>query len=221
MRAVQQRDAARAGHGHVCAVPADVAHAGNLRGFLRCVGYAILGTMLTGLPFVPAATTATASQHTPIFVYHFGWAAALLLTSAALFVAGRRVAGAAAALPAGARHAALRGQHDVRRPAARRSMALSARGCCATCACALETFAPATTWARWLSWQPTMSRRANWSARGTTLDVSPHSLPRLAHSPPEGTAKRQSCLSRYFFRMSSPLIWGLQAAGRDIYCSND
>jgi hypothetical protein len=47
-----------------------------------------------GLPFVPAATTATATAQTPIYVCQFAWMATLLASAAALLV----VAGAAALL---------------------------------------------------------------------------------------------------------------------------
>jgi hypothetical protein len=52
------------------------------------VGTAILTAVLGGLPFIPAATTARASRHAPIFVCHAGWLAALLVASAALLLTG-------------------------------------------------------------------------------------------------------------------------------------
>ncbi len=48
----------------------------------------VSNAMSAGLAFVPAAATATATTRTRVFVCNFAWLGALLLASAALFVAG-------------------------------------------------------------------------------------------------------------------------------------
>jgi hypothetical protein len=49
---------------------------------------AIFAAFKRGLPFVPAATVATASRTRPVYLCHFGWLATLLLATLALLVAG-------------------------------------------------------------------------------------------------------------------------------------
>jgi hypothetical protein len=49
---------------------------------------AIYDAVHAGLPFVPAATTVTASVPTPVYVCNFGWMATLLLAAAALAATG-------------------------------------------------------------------------------------------------------------------------------------
>jgi hypothetical protein len=56
--------------------------------FYSAVANGTAAAARAGLRFVPAATAATASVHTPIYVCRIGWAATLLLASAALLAAG-------------------------------------------------------------------------------------------------------------------------------------
>ncbi len=48
----------------------------------------ILVDVVPGLPFIPAATTATATKRWPVFVCNFAWLSVLLLASATLFATG-------------------------------------------------------------------------------------------------------------------------------------
>ncbi len=48
----------------------------------------IMAAVLRGLPFIPAATTATTSVHTPVYTCNWGWLATLLLAAGALFATG-------------------------------------------------------------------------------------------------------------------------------------
>jgi hypothetical protein len=48
----------------------------------------IRGAMIRGLPFIPAATTATTSVHTPVYACQWGWLATLLLAAGALSATG-------------------------------------------------------------------------------------------------------------------------------------
>jgi hypothetical protein len=48
----------------------------------------INNAMAQGMPFIAAATTATARTHTPIYVCSFGWLAVLLLAAVALLASG-------------------------------------------------------------------------------------------------------------------------------------
>jgi hypothetical protein len=56
--------------------------------FYREVRYRITYNMVSSLPFIPAAATATAMKRWPIFVCSFAWLSVLLLASAALFATG-------------------------------------------------------------------------------------------------------------------------------------
>jgi hypothetical protein len=47
-----------------------------------------VGLTSRGLPFIPAATTAQAAVHTPVYLCQFAWVAVLLLAAAALFATG-------------------------------------------------------------------------------------------------------------------------------------
>ncbi len=53
---------------------------------------AIFDAVTNGLPFILAATTATASKHTPVYVRRFSWLATLLLASAPLLLTGTLLA---------------------------------------------------------------------------------------------------------------------------------
>jgi hypothetical protein len=59
-----------------------------LRHFLGTLNAAVSDALRRGMPFVPAATTATTSVHALIYVCSFGWMATLLLASAALLAVG-------------------------------------------------------------------------------------------------------------------------------------
>ncbi len=57
--------------------------------FVDTVGGRVASAVVEeGLPFVPAAVTASALLHTPIYVCHFAWLAILLLAAAALLATG-------------------------------------------------------------------------------------------------------------------------------------
>jgi hypothetical protein len=68
--------------------PSIVADNKAFDGFVQHVADAIYRALIGGLPFVPAATTATAGVHTPVFACHFGWLAELLLAAGALLATG-------------------------------------------------------------------------------------------------------------------------------------
>ncbi len=69
-------------------LPTPAASDDALEAYLTSVGSVLKDALSAGLPFIPAATTATTSQHTPVYACHFGWLAALLLVAGTLFATG-------------------------------------------------------------------------------------------------------------------------------------